>query len=86
MKLGKRDVGASMADIETCYVISTPMCNGCVLWKRGTHSCEKYPNGIPKAIRYKKYHNCSDFELNQGSINMDAVRKNIEEHQRELGL
>ena len=84
MKIGNREVGASVAEIETCYIASTPMCNGCILWKRGTHSCEKYPNGIPKSIRYEKYHDCSDFELKVGTVNTEDVRKNIEKYASQL--
>ena len=83
MKLGKHDVGASMADIETCYVVSTPMCNGCILWRLGTHSCEKYPDGIPKSIRCKTYHTCSDFELKPGTVNTENVRKNIAKYKEQ---
>ena len=73
------EISASLAcTIESCRVISTPMCNGCKLWHIGKQSCQKYPRGIPQDFAYEEYHTCPDFELNPDSINYKPVKANIE--------
>ena len=72
------DFDKDAALIYSC-LLYTSMCNGCKLWHRGKHSCQKYPQKIPEGIRFEEYHECPDFELiAPGEINYKSVKANIE--------